>query len=88
MLPLASILPGAALARSGSLKRFFMAGRNRFPAYGGHAIPAGQPCQLAVVPGFEANGAKPDTAIFPVPGGFVPAAGAILDVTMTLRTDP
>lgn len=81
-LPLAGVISEAGSVSVSALTRFFLREKGRFPGYGGHEVPALEPCQ--VVLSAKAATAAGDLVVVPIPKGFVPAPGAIIDLTVTL----
>lgn len=78
-LPLAGVIAGGAHGSGSALRRFFLRDRNRFPPFGGYQIPASKPCRV-VLQAQTANG----DAVVSAPLDFVPAPGAIIDLTIRL----
>lgn len=81
LIPLAGVVAEASMGPSNALRRFFLWERGRFPGYGGHEIPAMQLCQIVLS---ARNAAGEDKTVMPFPNGFIPARGAIIDLTATL----
>ncbi len=81
-LPLAGVIAEAGSGSVSALTRFFLREKGRFPGYGGHEVPALEPCQIVL--SAKAATATGDLTVVPIPKGFIPAPGAIIDLTATL----
>ncbi len=81
-LPLAGVITETSPSSVSALKKFFLREKGRFPGYGGHEVPALEPCQIVL--SAKAATATGDLTVVPIPKGFVPAPGAIIDLTVTL----
>ena len=80
-IPLAGVVGQGSTGTRNALQRFFLSEKGRFPSYGGHEVPAMEPCRIIVT----ARGKDgTDKVVEPMPKGFVPAPGAIIDLTVTL----
>jgi hypothetical protein len=79
-LPLAGVINGGRGTVT-ALGRFFLRDRNRFPAFGGYEVPSGQPCRILLSARRKDGG---EDRIASAPLDFVPAKGAIIDLTVRL----
>ena len=87
-IPLVAVLPASHMKERTAIWRFFFSETNRFPSYGGHSVPLGERCQIAIVANSSQSEKGTSRAIFPIPEGFLPAPGAIIDFSIQITKNP
>lgn len=79
-LPLAGIINPGGRGRRSALGRFFLRQAGRFPAFGGYVVKAMEPCTVAI----RDPSAQADAPTALQHTSFIPAPGAIIDLTYTV----